>query len=157
MKLSTRLAQLKRQKQVRQPAATPASPQRGKVRVKRWALVSLGLLLAGGGAWAALEAFVWNKLPTALVGTWTVQGGPMAGGTFTFARDGTLAIYAEEQGKDYIVTGRVTVDGQTMLTTTQEPRTRREQTRMSTIRELTATSLVLELENGQVLRMVRKE
>jgi uncharacterized protein (TIGR03066 family) len=157
MKLSSRLAQLKRQKQVRQPAAPPVLPQGGTTHGKRWALVALCLVLAFGGTWGVLRYVVWAKVPAALVGTWEVTEGPMAGGTFAFARDGTLAIHAEDKGTDYIITGRVNVEGQAMLATTKDPRTRQEQTRTYTIRELTATSLVLELENGPVLRMVRRQ
>jgi hypothetical protein len=79
----------------------------------------------------------------------------MAGGTFTFTRDGILAIHAEDKGKDYTVHARVAVEGKTLRMTTRDPVSRQEQTRTSTVQELTATSLVLELENGQVLRMAR--
>jgi hypothetical protein len=125
--------------------------------MRRWTLIALCFLLVGGATWAVLELVVWTKVPRALVGQWEVTEGPMAGGTFAFARDGTLAIHADAQGTDYIVTARVAVENKTLSMTTREPRTRQEQTRTSTIQELTATSLVLELENGQVLRMVRRK
>jgi uncharacterized protein (TIGR03066 family) len=157
MKLSSQLAQLRQERKARQAAARPVRPQGGNVSRWRWALIAGGLLLAGGGTWAVLENFVWLKVPAALVGTWEVSEGAMARGTFAFARDGTVAIHADAGGTDYIVTGRATVDGKTLSMTSRDTRTRREQTRTSTIHELTATTLVLELENGQVLRMVRRE
>jgi hypothetical protein len=157
MKLSSRLAQAKRQRQVRQPAPGPAGPRSGKVRLRRWALIALCLVLAGCGTWAVLRYYVWPKVPSALVGTWEVTEGPMTGGTFAFSRNGTLAVHAEGQGKDYAVQAQVVVVGNVLLTISRDPGTGQEQTRKSTIRELTGTSLVLELENGQVLRMARKE
>ena len=68
MKLSTRLEQIKRQKQVSrppQPKPRPVRPAARKWTRKHWALAGLWLLLAAGGAWAALELVVWNKLPRA--------------------------------------------------------------------------------------------
>src|SRR5204862_8052236 len=140
MKLSAQLAQAKRQKQARQPAPGAVGPRRGPARPRRWALLALCLVLAGGAAWAAREVFVWTRVPAALVGQWEVTEGPMAGGTFAFTRDGLLAIHAEGQGKDYTVKASVAVEGKTLRMTTQDSLSRQEQTRMSTIRELTATS-----------------
>jgi hypothetical protein len=156
MKLSSHLAQLKRQKQALQPASA-ARAQGGKVRLRRWALLALGVVLAAGGTWAVLKFFVWTELPPALVGTWEVTDGPMAGGTFTFSSDGTLAIRAGGPGANLSVNAQVVVEGKIMLTTSQDPKTGQEQTRTSIIRELSPTSFVLELEKGQVLRMARRK
>jgi hypothetical protein len=157
MKLSSQLARLKRQKQTQQPPATPFRSRGGKVPLRRWALLALCLVLAAGGTWGVLRYFVWNKVSSELVGTWEVTEGPMAGGTFAFSRDGSLAIHADAQGTNYDVKARATVVGKFLVTTSQDPQSGQEQTRKNTIRELTAASLVLELEGGQVLRMVRKK
>ena len=78
----------------------------------------------------------------------------MQGGTFEFLADGTLTIRSN-QGPD--MKARAAVEGKTLLTTTQNSVTLRDETRKSTIQELTPTSLVLELERGDVLKMVRKK
>jgi uncharacterized protein (TIGR03066 family) len=149
------LATLKQRKQKQEMVRKPGPPQGGKFTRWHWAALGLGLLLAGGGTWAALEFFVWNKLPAALVGKWEVQGGPMSGGTFQFFRDGTLETRHKKDQTYSMLRASVAVEGKTLLTTTQDLRTGQEQTRKSTIRELTANSLAIELEDGAVLKMVR--
>jgi hypothetical protein len=153
MNLSSKLALLKKRK----PKETKPPPKKtGRIGRPRWAVVALGLLLAGGATLAVFEFFIWNKVPPALVGKWEVQGGPMSGGTFQFSRSG--AVEVRHQGAQVALSGRATVDGETLLLTTRDPKDiRLEQTRPSTIRELTATTFVLELEKGEVLKMVRKE
>jgi uncharacterized protein (TIGR03066 family) len=157
MKLS-RLAAQKQRQQARQAQPQSIPPTAGGLRRWRWPLLALGLVvLAGGGTLGFLHFFVWNKVPAALVGQWEVTEGPMAGGTFAFSRDGTLAIHAGAQGKDLTVNAQAVVEGKILLTISQDPQTGQEQTRTSTIRELTPTTLVLELEKGQVLRMARRK
>jgi hypothetical protein len=149
------LATLKQRKQATQKQSKPGRPQRGKFTRWHGAVLGLGLLLAGGGTWAALEFFVWNKLPPALVGKWEVQGGPLFSGTFQFFRNGTLETRLKKDKTYFTLRASVAVEDKTLLTTTQDLQTGREQTRKSTIRELTAHSLAIELEDGAVLKMVR--
>jgi hypothetical protein len=153
MKLSSRLEVLKRQQQIRHRTQPFVGKQPIKSRSWRWAIVAGCLLLAGAGGWAVLHNFVWTKIPTALIGQWEVTAGPMAGGTFSFARNGTLDI----QASSYSIKSRAVVVGKTLLMTSQDPDSGQEQTRKSTIQELTVTSLVLELEGGQALRLVRRK
>jgi hypothetical protein len=161
MKLSTRLEQIKRQKQAKQPRPTRPQPVRRawpKVTRRQWALAALWLLLLGGGAWAALEFVVWNKLPPELVGRWQVREGPMAGGVFDFSSRGNLEIHVLNQGRlTPLSKARVAVNDKTLLTTTYNPRSQQEETKQSAIRELTANSLILELESGEVLKMTRSK
>jgi uncharacterized protein (TIGR03066 family) len=154
MKRSSRLAKLKQRNQ-----SEPRSghQKNGKSGLPRWALLALGPLLVGGGTLAVFHFFIWNKVPPELVGKWEVQGGPLSGGTFEFSRDGTLKMRHMSQGKDVALDGRVTVEGKALLITTQNPQTRVEKTQRSMIQELTATSLILELEKGDVLKMVRRK
>jgi len=148
-------ATLKQRKQTIHKQCKPGQPQGGKFARWHWAMLGLGLLLVGGGTWAALEFFVWNKLPPALVGKWEVQGGPLSGGTFQFFRNGTLETRLKKDKTYFTLRASVAVEDKTLLTTTQDSQTGREQTRKSTIRELTAISLAIELEDGAVLKMVR--
>jgi hypothetical protein len=156
MKLSAHLAELKRQKQLRQAASGPAHAPGGKRVWWRWAVVALCLVLAAGGTWFVLDRFVWSKVPRALVGQWQVTDGPASGSIFTFGRDGSLVVDAGGSGADLGVKARVVVEGKLLLTVTRDPQTGQEQTRKSTIQELSETSLVLELENRQTLRLVRR-
>jgi hypothetical protein len=160
MKLSTRLETLKRQKQARQPKQPKLKlirREHRKLSPRHWAGIAIGLLLAGAAAWAGCELFLWNKLPPELVGKWEVQEGPMRGGSFLFSRDGTLEIRGEERGNTYTLKGKVAVEDKTLLTTTRNPRTRLDETRKSLIQELTASSMILELESGEVVKLARKK
>ena len=153
MKLASQLARLKVER-ARAAAPKPAPHKKNNAVRRNWVALGLCLLFAVGGTWAVLEIFIWHKLPPALVGAWEVQGGPMQGGSFEFLSNGTLTIRSN-QGPD--MKAHVAVDGKTLLTTTQNPITSRDETRRSAIQELTATSLVLQLERGDVLKMTRKK
>jgi hypothetical protein len=156
MKSSSHVVPRKNRKRKHQtPPAT--NPRQGrKFGLYGWALVAVGLLVAGGGTWAVLEFVVWNRLPAELVGTWEVQEGPMSGGTFRFSRDGTLQVRARDDAMDFNLKGSVVMIDRVLRTTTYDSLTGRDKTSRSTIRELTRTSLVLELENGELLKMARK-
>jgi hypothetical protein len=151
MKLSSQLAKLKLKK-IKGAEPQPVQTKRGKSAWKNWLALIVCLLFAGVGTWGVLAFFVWENLPPALIGKWEVQDGPMQGGTFEFARDGTLEIRVND-GKQF--KARARVDGKTLVQTTQDPASLREETRKSTIQELTPNTLVLELERGAVLRMAR--
>jgi hypothetical protein len=112
------------------------------------------LLFAGASTWAYLKFFVWEQPSPQLAGVWEVQSGPLAGGSYEFLPEGSLIIRSND-GPD--MKARVAVEGKTLLTTTQNPSTGKDETRKSTIKELTATSLVLEVETGGVLKMARKK
>jgi uncharacterized protein (TIGR03066 family) len=148
-----------RRSRVRHPVPHRPAPGKGRQPTRRrwWLLLGLCLVVAGGATWAVFEFFIWNKVPPELVGRWEVEGGPLAGGTFDFSRDGTLEVRHRQQGTQTHLNGRAAVDGKTLLTTTKNPVTKREETHRSTIRELTPDSLVLELEQGEVLRLVRRK
>ena len=50
---------------------------------------------------------------------------------------------------------KAVLEGKTLVTTSSNPLTREQLVHTSTVRELTATTLVIELESGDVLKMVR--
>src|SRR5262249_45425627 len=110
--------------------------------------------------WVVVERFFLNSLPPELLGTWEVKEGPMHGGTFAFSRNGTLEIHADNRGTAYTLKARVAVEGKTLLTTTDNPQLRQEETGKSIIRELTANSLILDLvtvqKGGGLRRMVHE-
>jgi hypothetical protein len=61
------------------------------------------------------------------------------------------------QGREGVIHARVRVEGQTLFCTTENPYSGQGETRKQTIKTLTATSLVLEDEQGRVLRMSRAD
>src|SRR5579862_2637496 len=153
MNLSSKLAALKKQQAAKRAKANPARHQGGESPLWRWAWALMGLLVAGAGTLAVFEFFVWNKIPPALVGKWQVEEGPEGTGTFAFSRNGTLLVQLKNQKSDYNLKAKAVVKGKTLVTTSTNPLTQQEQIRTSTIRELTAHSLILEFESGDILRM----
>jgi uncharacterized protein (TIGR03066 family) len=121
------------------------------------ALLVICLLVAAGGTWAFLEFVVWNKLPAELVGKWVVQGGEQDGATFDFYRSGAMVGRINVRGKEGIINAHVAVDGDVLLITTQNPSTRRDETKKQTIKTLSATELVLQDEQGNRFRMERAD
>jgi len=155
MKLSSRIAILKKRQHTKLASPGSCQPKGGRFGLPRWAWLALGLVVAGGGTLAVLEFLVWNHVPPALVGKWQVEQGSEFGGTFDFSRDGTLDVHLTSQGRSIHLKSRVAVRGKTLRTTPQSVSGRQEETREWTILELTADSLILEMENGQTLKMVR--
>ena len=133
------------------PAAAHARP----TSWKRLAALGLCLLLAAGGTWAFMEFVVWNKLPPELVGKWVVQGGEQDGATFDFYRNGTMVGRINNRGMEGVIDARVAVDGELLLITTQNPRTKGDETKKHTIKTLNGQQLVLQDEQGNVFRMER--
>jgi hypothetical protein len=115
----------------------------------------LCLLLAAGGAWAVFELVVWNRLPAELVGMWVVEGGSQDGATFEFSRSGALEAHLDNKGMERILKAGVAVKDRTLFVTTQNPHTLQDETRSCLIRELTARTLILEFEKGEVFHMAR--
>jgi hypothetical protein len=122
-----------------------------------WLLLGLFLGLAGVGALAILEFTIWNEVPPALVGLWEIQEGPQQDSTFEFFRNGTLEVHLQEKKKDVPYKTQVHMRGRTLVEIKKDPFTREQKTSESLIRELTADTLILETEKGDVLKMVRIE
>jgi hypothetical protein len=112
---------------------------------QRWTVVlAVSVVMAGGGTWAFLHFYLWNRLPAALVGKWEVVEPPsMRGGTFEFFRSGTLEVYHADSGS--LLRAHAVLTGKTLSTTTRQETSGHQDTKHSTIRELTDTTLVLEL------------
>jgi hypothetical protein len=153
-----RAARLQKRKEQKQ--AQRANTDRGAVgwlSSSTWILFGLLLALAGLGTLAVLEFTIWNKIPPALVGLWEIDGGPQKDTTFEFFRNGTLEVHLQEKKRDIAYKTQVHVRDRTLLETKKDPLTREEKTSESRIRELTADTLILETEKGDVLKMVRIE
>ena len=156
MSLSSKLQRLKRERASKRAEYLP-DRKNALFSSSTWLLLGLSLALAGVGALTILEFTVWNKLPPALVGLWEIQEGPQKDGTFEFFRNGTMEVRLQDKKKEVVHKTQVTVRDRTLVMTKKGPFTREEKTNESLIRELTADTLILELEKGDVLKMVRIE
>jgi hypothetical protein len=154
MKLSARMAKLRKRKPAH--AAADSRPPFA-VSASTWVLLGLCLALGGVGTLAVYEFFIWTKVPPELVGLWEVDEGPQKGGTFEFFRDGTMEVLLKAKGKTVTHKTQVSVRGKTLFMTTRDPLTREESTNEGMIRELTRDTLIVELERGDVLKMMRIE
>jgi uncharacterized protein (TIGR03066 family) len=121
----------------------------------RWVGLAVCVLLAAGGTWAVMEFVVWNKLPPELVGKWVVQGGEQDGATFDFYRNGTMVGRINNRGMEGVIDARVAVEGESLFITTQNPRTKGDETKTHTIKTLNGQQLVLQDQQGTVFRMER--
>jgi uncharacterized protein (TIGR03066 family) len=143
-------------------ADTPIpQPVRAPVQRNSWWIAALLLLLvalgAGGGTWALFEFVVWNELPAELVGKWVVKEGPQEGATFDFYRNGTMVGHVDAGGKEAIVNARVRVEDKKIYSTTRNPYTGGDDTKVLVIRTLTARDLVVKDEQGKLMKMERAE
>jgi hypothetical protein len=136
---------------------TPQPP--GLRLLRRSLLVVAGFVLIGGAAWAALELIVWNRLPSELVGKWVVVEGQMEGATFQFYRDGSMVATAMLGRQQRTLKGRVEIGKQNTLkilyVTARDNETGEDYTVAKVIRVLNARQLVLEDEQGKLLRLER--
>jgi hypothetical protein len=133
----------------------PAAQKAEKSTPRRWAVPALCLILAAAGTVAVCELVVWNRLPAELVGMWVVEGGSQDGATFEFSRSGALEAHLDNKGMERIMKATVAVKDRTLYVTTQNPHTLQNETRSCLIRELTARSLIVEFEKGEVFHMAR--
>ena len=157
MNLTSRLEKRKEQKRLQRGEPHPRTGAGGWLCTSTWILLGLSLALAGVGTLAVLEFTLWNKVPPALVGLWEVQEGPQKDSTYEFFRNGTMEVWRQSKKKDVVHKMQVTVRGRTLVTREVNPLNREESKDESKIRELTANTLILEHEKGDVLKMVRLE
>lgn len=146
----SRIARSKRANQAT-PTANPPSD------TLRYLGLGICLLLGAGAAWGFVEFFVWNKVPSDLVGKWVVEGGEQDGATFDFYRNGAMIGRINVNGREGIIDARVEIKDSKLMTTTQNPRTGKAETRTQTIQTFNRNSLVLVDDRGTVLRMARAD
>jgi hypothetical protein len=120
-----------------------------------WLLLGLCLAVAGLGT-AAFRDYR-TRIPRELIGLWEVEDGPQKLSTFEFFADGTLEVQRQYKSKFASQKVQIAVIDKTLVTITKTALTKEETKSDSIIRELTADTLILELENGDVLKMVRIE
>jgi hypothetical protein len=130
---------------------------RGRWPLPRWLVLGVCLLVACGGTWVFFEFVLWNKIPSALVGKWVVVEGPQEGATFDFFRSGTLIGKVNLGGKEGVINARIRLEEKKLFSTTTHPITGKDDTHVQIIRTLTPKDLVLEDEQGQLLKMERAE
>ncbi len=105
--------------------------------------------------WAFFEFVVWNELPSEVVGTWEIADGQHGGDTFEFYRNGMMVGTVYPNGKEGKINARVKMEGKTLVFTSTQPQTGLVTIQVQTIRTLTSRQMVLEDEQGQILKMER--
>jgi uncharacterized protein (TIGR03066 family) len=123
---------------------------------RRLLLGTLALLTAGCvfGVWE-LVAW-WTIVPPELVGKWIVADGAQEGNTFDFFRGGTAEARVNIDGREGLVKATIRVDGKNLQWTTYSQAGAKD-VRTKIIRALTAHELVLEEQNGKLLKMHRAQ
>jgi uncharacterized protein (TIGR03066 family) len=139
--------------QGRANVSPPASKTKSEWK-RRLALVVV-MLLAAGSAWAFFEFVIWNELPSEVVGKWEIADGPHTGDTFEFYRNGSMVGTIYPNGKEGKINARVKLDGKKLFFTSNSQETGQVTTQVQAIRTLTSRQMVMEDEQGQVLKMER--
>jgi len=139
------------------PRPNPVPLARTGAPKKRWALLGLCLLLAGGVTWAVMEFVVWNRLPSELVGVWEVVQGPpeFKEAEFQFYRSGKMVGHFNDNGMDRPIHADVRIEGDKLYFTSRHPRTGEEDVRVQTIRKLTDVEFVVADESGAIMKLAR--
>jgi uncharacterized protein (TIGR03066 family) len=96
-----------------------------------------------------------NKLPKELLGKWVVVEGPQKGATFEFFPDGKMIAKLNVNGNEAIINATVRVENKKLLSTTKNPQTGKEDTRVLQIREMTAKAFDVEAGQGELFKMRR--
>jgi len=123
----------------------------------RWPIILLLTVIAFCGTWALFEFVIWNTLPGPLVGKWVISAGEQEGATFDFQRNGVMIGRINMHDREAIIDAHVRVTGSTLYITTHNPSTGEAQTKMQTIKTLTAHNLTLEDERGNIFEMKRAQ
>jgi hypothetical protein len=141
-------------RQARRHQLRKSGPQRS---ARSLLIAVLCALVAFGGTWAFFEFVVWNTVPTELLGKWVVTEGPQEGATFDFFRGGTMVGKVNAGGNEAVVNARIRVEDRKIFSTTVNPNTGRDDTRVLIVRRLSATDLVIEDAESGVLKMERAQ
>jgi uncharacterized protein (TIGR03066 family) len=121
----------------------------------RCALILLIVGLTAGAAFAVFLLVLPGRIPTELVGRWSVVEGDLRGATFEFHRDGTMIGRFRTGGKEGLIEGQAEVIDRTLHTTTRNPFTGNAETGRQTILRLTETEFVTEDSKGVRVTMRR--
>jgi hypothetical protein len=147
----------KQQRGQAQGVPRPTAVPEPRSSVKRWAVLALCLLLAGGGTWAFFEFVVWNRVPAELVGKWVVTEGPDEGGTIDFYRGGTMVAHVNLGGNLGIIEAKIRVEDRKIIATLRNQQTGAVGTRVQTIKVQEGKRLVLEDERGNLIKLERAD
>jgi uncharacterized protein (TIGR03066 family) len=121
-------------------------------------MASFGLLLlisTGSGQGQPHGKQVETKLPKDLLGKWVVVEGPLKGAAFEFFPDGKMLAKLNIEGKELIINATVRVENKQLLSTTKNPQSGKEDTRVLPIRTMTSTEFVVEDDQGKLIKMQR--
>ena len=123
----------------------------------RRVLLGAMLIVVAAGVWGLFEFVIWNNIPAELVGKWEIMEGPDEGGTVDFYRSGSMVAHVNLAGKLGIIEARIRVEDNKIHVTTRHQQTGAEGTRVQTIKSLDGDRLVLQDENGNLLKLIRAD
>ncbi|HMF18152.1 MAG TPA: hypothetical protein VKE98_13150 [Gemmataceae bacterium] len=126
----------------------------------RWLLTAACVFITAVLTYGLVDYVLWPRIPTALVGTWRVQGGPQDGVTLQFQRNGDFQARLKRGEEGAIVHARAEVDGtdeKKLRIVSTDARTKKKITKIHIIRSLTDNELLLEDPTGTVSKLIRQE
>lgn len=132
------------------PAAAP--PARGR---RLWLILLLCLAGSTAVSFVVFKLTLVPAVPPELVGSWEVAAGPLRGWSLDFRRDGTAIATRYERGQKIVTDYSAKVEGKSMLLTTRDEKTGKDDTVTQTIVELTADELVIRDDTQRTYHMKR--
>ena len=122
-------------------------------------LLAVGLLAAGMAAGVRAEEKKVAADKEKLVGAWEVvkadEGAPPVGSVIAFAKDGTIKVTHQRDGKEETLEGTYTVEGDQLKVVIKNGD--KENKHTVTIKKLTATEFVAENDKGKAAEFKRKK
>jgi uncharacterized protein (TIGR03066 family) len=95
------------------------------------------------------------SIPSELIGAWEVVDGNLKGATLEFTWHGTAIATSYTKNVKEVTTSTVKLEGKRLFMSTEDPRTRKTDTVVQTIINLTDNELVFRDEDKITYRMVR--
>jgi uncharacterized protein (TIGR03066 family) len=139
------------------PARNNSNPASSKRRFAGFLLICL--LGSAAVSYVAFKyiapSVVAPSIPSELVGAWEVVDGNLKGATLEFTWHGTAIATSFTKNVKEVTTSTVKLEGKRLFMSTEDPRTRKTDTVVQTIINLTDNELVFRDEDKNIYRMVR--
>jgi uncharacterized protein (TIGR03066 family) len=136
---------------------TPTNPASSKRRFAAFLLICL--LCSAGISYGVFKyiapSVVAPSIPSELIGAWEVVDGNLKGATLEFTWHGTAIATSYAKNVKEVTTSTVKLEGKRLFMSTEDPKTRKTDTVVQTIINLTDNDLVFRDEDKNTYRMVR--
>ena len=140
-------------------ATPPHLVKQSKAKRRLWLFLLLCLVGSTAASFIIFKyiapTVIAPSIPSELVGTWQVTDGTLKGATLEFTWHGTAIATSEKNGIKDETNSAVKLEGKRIFLTTQDSRTRKADTVVQTIVNLSENELVIRDEDKNTYNMTR--